>query len=537
MHKLLLRQVRKHFGSAEALPPALSGFVGSINDAYRQSDADRALLEHTMDRVSRELMERHRQLQEALIKSRETERQLAHQALHDSLTGLPNRVLFLDRVEHALARRPRNSAPVAVLFLDLDDFKSVNDTLGHSMGDELLRATAERLRPLVRNSDTCARLGGDEFAIVLEEARSAESARIVAERMLGALRGTFSLGRQEVYVGASIGIAVAGDNDKAADLLRNADLAMYMAKTGGKHRAVVFDPSMHAAVVRRVELQQDLRVAMARKEFVLQYQPIVALDTGRVAGLEALARWDHPTRGRIAPLEFIPIAEQTGAILEIGKWILSEACCACMGWSNGPSETGLSVTVNVSGYELREPTYVDHVREALARSGLPPHRLILEVTENILVGNDTVTIDRLRALKDLGVLLAIDDFGTGYSSLSYLQQFPVDIIKIDKSFIDNLGVQGVESPLSSAVVTLGSALSLRTIAEGIETEGQFDRLRHLGCPYGQGYLFARPLSAADVSVFLQSGAGALASAAAAPSVGASGGLGQVAEAARQLTSA
>jgi predicted signal transduction protein with EAL and GGDEF domain len=392
--------------------------------------------------------------------------------------------------------------------------------MGHALGDELLRATAERLRPMVRSSDTCARLGGDEFAIVLEDARSVDSARIVAERMLAALRATFSLGEQEVFVGASIGIALAGPNDKAAELLRNADLAMYMAKTGGKHRAVVFEPSMHAAVVRRVELQQDLRAAMERKEFALQYQPIVALDTGKVAGLEALIRWEHPTRGRIAPLEFIPIAEQSGAILEIGRWILTEACRACAAWGNGsPEAAGISVTVNVSGCELREPSYVDHVREALTESGLPPHRLILEVTENILVGNDTTTIERLRALKALGVLLAIDDFGTGYSSLSYLQQFPVDIIKIDKSFIDNLGVHGAESPLSRAVVSLGSALSLRTIAEGIETPGQFDRLRDLGCLYGQGFLFARPLSAVDVDSLLRVRSGLLQQDGATPGIG------------------
>jgi diguanylate cyclase (GGDEF)-like protein len=505
LHKLLLRQIRRHFGSVEELPDSLNTFVGAIDEAYRQSDADRALLEHTMDRASRELIDRHRQLQDALSKSREAERQLAHQALHDSLTDLPNRVLFLDRVEHALTRSPRTSTTVAVLFIDLDDFKGVNDSLGHSVGDELLRATAGRLRPMVRSSDTCARLGGDEFAIVLEDARSAEAARVVAERILAALRAPFAISRHEVFVGASIGIALAGPQDHAAELLRNADLAMYMAKTAGKHRAVVFDPSMHTAAVRRVELQQELRGAFERREFVLQYQPIVELGTGRVAGLEALVRWDHPVRGRIAPLEFISIAEQTGVILDLGRWILNEACRACKSWEQyGPDASTLSVTVNMSGYELREPSYVDAVRRALAVSGLPPHRLILEVTENSLVGNDSATIDRLHALRNLGVKLAIDDFGTGYSSLSYLQQFPIDILKIDKSFVDRLGLQDTESPLACAVVTLGSTLSLRTIAEGVETEGQFDRLRDLGCLYGQGYLFARPLSNAEVSQLLQS---------------------------------
>ena len=503
MHKLLSRQLRRHFGTEELIPPSIATFVAAVDEAYRQSDSDRAFLEHTMDRASRELMERQRQLADALAKSQEAERQLAHQALHDSLTGLPNRVLFQDRVQHALARGRRATTTVVVLFIDLDDFKGINDTLGYAAGDELLRATARRLQPLVRSSDTCARLGGDEFAIVLEDANSAESARVVAERMLGALRSTFALGTHDVFVGASVGIAVASSNDSASELMRNADLAMYMAKTSGKHQAVVYEPSMHAAVVRRVELQQDLRGALDRKEFVLHYQPIVALDSGTVAGLEALIRWQHPTRGMVAPLDFVSIAEQSGDILEIGRWILAEACHACVRWGgSAPGSSGIAVTVNVSGRELREPAYVEHVREALQRSGLPPHRLILEVTESILVGNDTTTIERLQALKGLGVMLAIDDFGTGYSSLSYLQRFPVDIIKIDKSFIDHLGIQGSESPLSLAVVSLGSALSLRTIAEGVETEGQFDRLRDLGCPYGQGYLFAKPLPAADVSTFL-----------------------------------
>jgi len=504
MHKLLVRQLRRHLGSADDIPQSLAPFVAAVNDAYHQSDEDRAFLDHTMDRASRELMERQRQLQEALATSQEAERQLAHQALHDALTGLPNRVLFLDRVQHALARSPRTQTTVAVLFIDLDDFKGVNDTLGHGAGDELLRATAQRLRPLVRNSDTCARLGGDEFAIVLEDAISVDAARVVAERMLGALRTTFALGRQNVFVGASVGIAMAGSNDTASELMRNADLAMYMAKTSGKHRSVVYEPSMHAAVTRRVELEQELRGAVERKEFILQFQPIVSLETGTVAGLEALVRWEHPVRGRVAPLEFIPIAEQSGVILELGRWIVNQACHACMEWeAASPTNSGVSVTVNVSGRELREASYVDDVRQALEQSGLPPHRLILEVTENILVANDQPTIERLRALKALGVLLAIDDFGTGYSSLAYLQQFPFDIIKIDKSFIDKLGVEGEESPLSGAVVSLGSALRLRTIAEGVETAGQYERLRQLGCLYGQGFLFAKPLPAGWVMPVLQ----------------------------------
>lgn len=504
MHKLLQRQLRRFFGRPDEVPSDLMPFVQAVNEVYHQSDEDRRFLERTMDTASRELMDRQHRLEEALARSQETERLLAHQALHDALTDLPNRVLFQDRVEHALARSPRQHNRVAVLFIDLDDFKNVNDTFGHAVGDQLLQAAADRLRPMVRTSDTCARLGGDEFAIVLEETASAESARVVAERILGALRSTFRLGNQQVFVGASIGIALAEGTESAAELMRNADLAMYMAKTGGKHRAVVFEPSMHEAVANRVEIEQDLRHALERGEIVLNFQPIVALDTGLIAGLEALVRWNHPTRGLVPPGEFIPIAEQSGLILELGRWILNEACQQCVAWERANYTTGsVSVTVNISGRELRERTIVDDVRGALTASGLAPNRLILEVTESTLVGNDSATIERLHALKDLGVLLAIDDFGTGYSSLSYLQQFPVDIIKIDKSFVDHLGSPGAESPLSLAVVSLGGALSVRTVAEGIETESQYKRLRELGCPYGQGYLIARPLPAGGVGEFIR----------------------------------
>jgi diguanylate cyclase (GGDEF)-like protein len=507
MHKLLERQLRRLYGSPDGLPEVLRPLVEMVDASYQDADTDRAFLERTMDTASKELMVRQQQLVVALAKSQEAERQLSHQALHDALTDLPNRVLFLDRVEHALAHHRRGSNRVAVLFIDLDNFKDVNDTYGHAAGDTLLRDVARRLKPLIRASDTCARLGGDEFAIVLEGTASAEAALFVAERVLGALRGTFAIGDAGVFVGASIGVALGEAEDDGAALMRNADLAMYMAKTSGRHRAVLYEPSMHAAVVRRVELEQELHAALERREFVLQYQPIMDLESGMVAGFEALVRWEHPRRGRIPPMEFIPIAEESGLILDLGSWILHEACRACTSWDTGTGGRGVSITVNVSGREIREPAYVDNVRSALRESGLAPHRLILEVTENVLVGNDSTTIDRLRALKALGVLLAIDDFGTGYSSLSYLQQFPVDIIKIDKSFIDHLGVVGSESPLSRAVVSLGGALSIRTVAEGIETEVQYERLRELGCGFGQGYLFAKPLPPVSVPTFIREHAG------------------------------
>ena len=503
MHKLLGRQLRRYLSPSGSLPANLAPLIAAIDETYRQSDADRALLERTMDTASAELMERHRQLQEALAKSQAAELELSHQALHDALTGLPNRVLFADRVGLALRRTQRTGEGFAVIFIDLDDFKRVNDTFGHPAGDELLRATADRLRSLIRGADTCARLGGDEFAIVIEQIPSADFARRVADRALGLFRTAFAVGRKEVIISASLGIAMGDTASSAGDLMRNADLAMYMAKTSGKGRTALYEDSMHATMARRLELEQDLRVALERGQLALNYQPIVDLETQLVTGVEALMRWHHPVRGEIAPAEFIPIAEQSGAILELGRWSLNEACRACVAWGNSSHDDAeLSLTVNVSGREIGEQDYVEHVRTALAESGLPAGRLALEVTENVLVGDDPFILAQVHDLKRLGVRLAIDDFGTGYSSLSYLQQFPIDLIKIDKSFVDRLGQADDEAPLSRAIVSLGQALGIRTIAEGIENVRQFARLRELSCDYGQGYFFSRPLRAADVPRFL-----------------------------------
>jgi diguanylate cyclase (GGDEF)-like protein/PAS domain S-box-containing protein len=437
-----------------------------------------------------------------ITERKELERQLAHQALHDALTGLPNRVLFLDRVMQALARTRRQRSTVSVLFIDLDDFKVVNDTLGHSSGDALLREVAARISHPLRSADTCARLGGDEFAILLEDDGSASTAQVVSERILNGLRDTFDIGGKSVFIGASIGIATTHSDEDAGELIRRADVAMYVAKTGGKHRASIFEPSMHATLVRRAELHQELRGAIDRGEFSLHYQPIISLDSREILGFEALLRWQHPERGTVPPSEFITVAEQSGIIVELGWWVRRTACTAASSWPAAASGRELTVTVNVSARELRETDFVEGVRKLLKETGLAPQRLVLEMTENVLVANDTTTLQRLHALKDIGVLLAIDDFGTGYSSLSYLQQFPVDIIKIDKSFIDGLGEEQLESPLSRAVVSLGRVLSISTVAEGVETEEQFRRLLELGCPLGQGFLFARPMPDDGVSELL-----------------------------------
>jgi diguanylate cyclase (GGDEF)-like protein/PAS domain S-box-containing protein len=439
------------------------------------------------------------------------ERQLIHQAFHDALTGLANRALFRDRVAHALARASRRQNRPAVLFLDLDNFKAVNDGLGHVAGDALLVIVGTRLVAALRGADTCARLGGDEFAVLIEEAGAsndiAADAAHIAERIIESFRAPISLDGAEVVVGVSIGIAIARDGEKADDLLRNADLAMYRAKGHGKGRYEVFEPAMHDIVRRRLDLETDLRRAVEwcaldeapgpDSPFVLHYQPITTLDTGHTTGFEALVRWLHPERGLIPPLEFIPIAEETGLILPLGRWILATACRQIASWqaaatSNGP----ITLTVNISAVQLMRPELIADVATALEASGLSPERLVLELTESMLVDDSIVTLDRLRALKKLGVRIAIDDFGIGFSSLSYLERFPVDLLKIDKTFVDKIGVAGEgrdDSALARAVLGLGGALNMRVVAEGIETEAQWTRLVELGCELGQGYYFARPL--------------------------------------------
>ncbi|GJG85458.1 hypothetical protein tb265_06390 [Gemmatimonadetes bacterium T265] len=460
---------------------------------------------------------------------------LGRQALRDPLTGLANRALFRDRVEHALARLARHGAPsaggagarVAVLFLDLDNFKTVNDSLGHHAGDGLLCAVAARLLNATRGCDTVARLGGDEFAVLLENARGAGDAHAVAERIAAALRvpvpvgagpagagpagtGAAGTGAAEARVGASIGIAFAEPGVDTDVLLRNADAAMYRAKAEGKGRHAVFDPALVAAAAERLELERDLANALVGGgEFALVYQPIVSLATGAVTGAEALLRWRHATRGVVSPADFIPLAEASGLIVELGRWVLEEACRAAAGWPPGAEGAPVGVTVNVSGRQLLHPALPAHVAGALERSGLAPSRLTLEITESVLMHDTDGTLAVLRALKALGVRLAVDDFGTGYSSLRYLQQFPVDVLKIDKSFVDGVargGPQGQhDAALARTIVALGEMLALRTVAEGVEHAEQSELLRTMGCDFGQGYLFARPLDGEGLRGLLERG--------------------------------
>ncbi|HEX9738254.1 MAG TPA: EAL domain-containing protein [Candidatus Limnocylindria bacterium] len=431
---------------------------------------------------------------------KELERQLQHQAFHDSLTGLANRALFADRVAHAMARQERARRSMAVIFLDLDDFKTVNDSLGHAAGDQLLTAVAERLRGVMRPEDTVARFGGDEFAILLEDT-TRESARRVADRVLAALRSPFELQGKQVFARGSAGVAVAQPgNSPPEDLLRHADLAMYTAKARGKGRIEFFEPRMHLAVIRRQELRSELEQAISRGDFVLHYQPFVDLRNGRLTGLEALIRWRHPERGLIEPDEFIPAAEETGLIVPLGAWITGEACRQMAAWDKANALPGANgrlplISVNVSTRQLTDPSLLDMVAGSLRDVGLAPNRLLLEITESTLMADVVATEQKLLGLRGTGVQLAMDDFGTGYSSLSYLERLPVDLLKIDRSFTASLGDDRDVPVLLRSIIKLGQTLGLQVLAEGIERGDQVVRLRELGCRLGQGFHFSPPLPA------------------------------------------
>jgi diguanylate cyclase (GGDEF)-like protein/PAS domain S-box-containing protein len=427
------------------------------------------------------------------------EEQLAHQAFHDPITGLANRALFRDRVEHALERLGRDGRAVTVLFMDVDDFKTINDSLGHAAGDRLLSEVGDRIKATLRAADTAARLGGDEFAILLEDGGDGVEAAEVASRILTALQAPWHLEGKEVFLHASIGIASTDQAsvDRAAaaeELLRNADVAMYMAKEAGKARYQIFEPAMHDTALKRLELKADLQRAVDNEEFVLHYQPVIELETGRIEGLEALLRWEHPVRGMVPPLDFIPLAEETGLIVPIGTWVLHEACTRARELQERfPADPPLHMAVNLSARQLQRPEVVSDVGLALMESGLSPSSLTLEITESVMMQDVELSTRRLGELKELGVRLAVDDFGTGYSSLNYIRRFPVDVLKVDKSFVDGVNEGGEVSALTAAIIELAGILKLRPIAEGIERADQLEKLRALNCDSGQGFYFAKPL--------------------------------------------
>ncbi len=429
------------------------------------------------------------------------EGQLLKQAFQDELTGLANRVLFRDRLRHALERRDRHGTLVAVILLDLDGFKRVNDSLGHAVGDELLQIVGRRIASTVRAGETVARLGGDEFAVVIEEVSAKDDPQLLADRLLTLLRMPMRVGGREVVVGVSIGIAVAEATDDEETLLRNADTAMYAAKSSGKACVRRFDPSMHREAMEWLELESDLRLAIDRREFMLEFQPLMRLDNGRVKGFEALVRWHHPLRGYVTPGVFLPLAEETGLIVQIGRWVLADACRQAARWGLATGDAP-SVSVNLAARQLDSESLMDDVRAALAASGLQPSRLILEITESDVMRDPELALARLKALKALGVKLAIDDFGTGYSSLSHLQYFPVDVLKIDRSFIQRIEEGDREAAFVRTIVSLAKSLSVQVVAEGIEDLAQQQFLHSVGCDLGQGYLYSRPLLGMDVDRFI-----------------------------------
>jgi diguanylate cyclase (GGDEF)-like protein len=485
---------------AEVLRESAAQLNASPEALAQASSILQLSLEFSLVRMC-ECFEAERQRTDEELARREEE--LSFLATHDALTGLPNRTLILDRVEQMLARSRRSQTPVAALFVDLDNFKSINDTLGHGVGDELLRAVTARLGGVVRDADALGRLGGDEFVVISEELSLAAGPELVAERLLDALQQPFKLGADKqtrLTVTASIGIA-AGEHTSAEELLRNADIAMYRAKWDGKNRYAVFETGMQDTIQNRMELEMDLREALENREFLLAYQPTFDLSDMRPTGVEALIRWQHPVRGLIQPDDFVPLLEETGIITEVGRWVLEEACAQGAAWRAAGYEVGMAV--NVSGRQLDDDRLVADVEGALTRSGLEPNALTIEITETTLMRNVEETARRLAAIKRLGVRIAIDDFGTGYSSLAHLQRFPVDALKIDRSFISGMRDNLEGETLIQTLVQLGKALSIETFAEGIEQQHELSVLQGQDCDSGQGFLFARPLDVAETEKFLQ----------------------------------
>jgi diguanylate cyclase (GGDEF)-like protein/PAS domain S-box-containing protein len=479
--------------SADGTLRDFSVWAAPLRDGTDEVVGAVALLDDVTERNRLEL-----DLRTALGQKQVLETRLTFQAMHDPLTGLANRRLFLERVGASIGDRQ-----TAVLLLDLDDFKAVNDTHGHQTGDALLIAVANRLKSCLRDADLAARLGGDEFGILLVGCPSETVAREVATRVLRSLEEPFELDGRLLFAHASIGIAEATPtDDQVADLLSKADVAMYLAKGQGKGRLEVYQETMHADVLQRIALRTDLEEAINAHQFKMHYQPVYAIEDGRLQGVEALVRWDHPERGVLSPAEFIDLANETGLMVPLGQWILTETCRQMAAWqARWPHLATLELSVNLSAVQIRHPSFADDLRAALAASGLAPRLLVLELNQSVLT-NSAAVIRTLEELKEIGVRIAIDDFGAGYAPLSYVGRFPVDILKIDRSFISALGTSAPEATLAATIVELAGSLNLKTVAEGIEQPEQLALLRTMGCQMGQGYYLARPLTVANMETLI-----------------------------------
>ena len=475
-------------------------FSLTVREALRRYEQDKQLAEHyqalqeTNAALQREVIERHR-----------VEERLAYDALHDSLTGLPNRNLLMEQLERNLRMTVQNPAyQFAVLFIDLDRFKIVNDSLGHVVGDQFLQAIARRLRKGLRSSDFIARIGGDEFTVILEDVQRPEEAAQAAERILEALCIPIALEPHTLCASASIGVVIGFDGyQNATDLLRDADLAMYKAKETGKACYALFNEELRIRALKSFQIEHDLHQALERQEFVLHYQPIISLKDQCIVGFESLVRWNHPQKGLIPPCEFIPVAEETGLIIALGQWILNESCRQLRVWHQDfPMHSNLSISVNLAAKQLGEPSLIHQIDLALEQSGLDGQFLKLELTESMLLQNVGETLKTMATIRSRGINLSIDDFGTGYSSLSYLPKFPINTLKIDRSFVSNMGRDSENLEVIRCIIVLAYSIGMDIIAEGIETREQASQLIKLGCKLGQGYLFSRPLKAADATQFI-----------------------------------
>ncbi|NMM38637.1 MAG: EAL domain-containing protein [Glaciimonas sp.] len=431
--------------------------------------------------------------------------QLDHLAHHDVLTDLPNRILLQDRLKQAIELAHRQGKQLAVMFLDLDRFKHINDSLGHAVGDQLLQGVAQRLIGCLRHSDTVSRQGGDEFVLLLSNIEHAEDAALSAQKLLAAIALPYSIDRHDLHISGSIGISIYPDDGQNAQaLIKNADIAMYHAKQNGRNNYKFFEPDMNARAVQRQSIEIGLRHALARKEFVLHYQPKINLHSGKIVGVEALIRWQHPKRGLLLPAQFVPIAEDCGLILPIGRWVLREACLQARAWQQA-GLAPVAVAVNISALEFRAKDFLENVRTTLEETGLEPRFLELELTESVLMRDVEATDSVLNALADLGVKLAIDDFGTGYFSLSYLRRFPINTLKIDQSFVNQIGNNPDDATVVSALIGMGKSLKQRVLAEGVETPEQHAFLMAQHCDEGQGHYFSRPAAPAALATLLQTG--------------------------------